>query len=67
MMKQRKKMCELYSLYRGDKQRCVKAYAEAERRGKVLRRSNKHDIRPEDYDSRLFDDGVRKGWLKQLI
>lgn len=38
-------------------------YARAEREGVVQRRSNTHDIDPEQYAMMLYGDGDRKGWF----
>jgi hypothetical protein len=38
-------------------------YAKAERDGIVQRKSNRHEISPEQYAYRLYRDGERKGWL----
>ena len=62
-MKQRELMKELYQRYHGNRDKVVDAYAKAETVGTVLRRSNQRGITPFEYASRLFSDGVRKGWL----
>ena len=46
-----------------DRDRIVEAYAAAERRGAVVRRSNRHGIDPDEYARRLYADGARRGWL----
>jgi len=38
-------------------------YAEAERRGRVPRTSDKYRLSPEQYAHRLYSDGIRKRWL----
>jgi DNA-binding transcriptional regulator YhcF (GntR family) len=38
-------------------------YAQAERDGRVQRKSNKHSISPDQYAVRLYQDGDRKGWF----
>lgn len=38
-------------------------YAEAERDGIVLRKSNKLGISPDQYAERLYRDGDKKGWF----
>jgi hypothetical protein len=35
----------------------------AERRGEVKRSSNVRNMTPEEYASRLYADGVAKGWI----
>jgi hypothetical protein len=41
----------------------VRAYAEAERLGRVKRSSNRHNLTPEEYAQALWRDGQRKGWI----
>jgi len=60
---QRDKMRELYKQNAGDEQRTIAAYAAAERRGEVSRRSNDYGLNAEEYARRLLADGVRKGWI----
>jgi len=60
---QRDKMRELFRKYPHDSAAAIKAYAQAERSGIVTRRSNDRGISPEEYASRLFADGLKKGWL----
>ncbi len=62
-LSQRDMMRELYRRAGGDEERAVVAYAAAERRGEVERRSNSRHISPEDYARRLLADGLAKGWL----
>jgi hypothetical protein len=54
-------MIRLFREHRGDRERTVQAYADAERRGKVSRASNKYDLSAEDYARALLADGLRKG------
>lgn len=63
-MKQRDKMRQLFSRYRGDQVKIVSAYAEAEKRGQVSRESNRYGLSAEDYAARLLADGLRKAWLR---
>ena len=62
---QRDKMRGLYREYEGDKEETCAAYVRAEKDGEVKRKSNKNRMRPEDYASRLWKDGVRRGWLSE--
>ena len=64
VMRQRDVMRELFRRFGGDRTRVVEAYAEAERRGEVKRKSDSHDTSADEYASRLFADGVRKGWIQ---
>jgi hypothetical protein len=64
-MKQRDKMRELFRLHRGDKDRVVLAYAKAEERGEVPRKSDLRGLTPHDYAARLFADGIKKGWIDE--
>lgn len=41
----------------------VRAYAEAERRGEVMRARNASGLDAEGYARALLADGLRKGWL----
>ena len=63
-MKQRDKMRELYAKYAGRKDACVAGYAEAERTGVVARRRDSQSLSPEAYAAALFEDGVRKLWIR---
>jgi hypothetical protein len=60
---QRDKMRHLYRQLGGEESRVVIAYAAAERRGEVGRRSNQRGLDPEDYARRLLADGMAKGWI----
>lgn len=59
-------MRELVKRYGVIEERVVREYAEAEKRGEVLRRSNAFDITPEQYARSLWRDGIRKGWISNL-
>lgn len=61
---QRDVMRALYRKHRGDESATVAAYAAAERSGQVPRSKNTHDIGAEAYAQALFNDGIRKGWLR---
>lgn len=63
-MKQVDKMRELYRKHNGDEDQCVADYAAAERRGEVHRRSNMYGLNADEYAYRLFQDGIRKGWIE---
>ena len=43
-----------------------KAFADAEREGKVKRGRNTRNSTPEVYAVALWGDGERKGWLRKL-
>lgn len=58
-------MRELVRRHKGDEQRIISAYAEAEERGEVVRESNRHNIPAREYAIRLFSDGRRKGWISE--
>ena len=62
-MTQRDMMRGLYRRVGGDHERVVAAYAAAERSGDVQRASNVRQMTPEEYAERLYQDGVKKGWL----
>ena len=61
---QREFMLRLFRDYRGNRERTVQAYADAERRGEVSRARNKYDLSAEAYARALLADGLRKGWLR---
>jgi len=58
-------MRTLYHAFGDNEPALVKAYAEAERAGKVWRGSNSHHLTAEKYAERLYYDGIRKGWIKE--
>lgn len=60
---QRDVMRRLYLEVGRDPERAVRAYAAAERAGKVRRKSNKHGTSAEDYARALLADAEKKGWL----
>lgn len=62
--KQTDAMRTIFKQYKGDRDLTVKAYAELERKGLVKRLSNTHNLDADTYASRLFYDGMKKGWLQ---
>ncbi|MFN0098683.1 MAG: Swt1 family HEPN domain-containing protein [Gemmatimonadaceae bacterium] len=60
---QRDVMSRIFVACDRDIERAIREYAAAERRGEVLRKSNKHGISAEDYARALIADGEKKGWL----
>ncbi len=62
-MTQRDVMRNLFRRFGGDHDRIVAAYAAAERAGDVQRASNVRGMEPEEYAERLYQDGIKKGWL----
>ena len=58
-------MRKLFRRFDGDRSRIIAAYAEAERRGEVLRVHDSHNLSADEYASRLFDDGVQKRWIQK--
>lgn len=48
-----------------DRSLTCKAFAEAERDGKVTRGRNARNSAPEVYANALWGDGERKGWLRK--
>jgi hypothetical protein len=60
---QRDMMRQLYKKYMGRSQDMIAAYADAEQRGLVHRKSNVNNVSPEDYAYRLYLDGMKKGWF----
>lgn len=61
---QRDYMRELLVRLGGDRDKVCAAYARAEQEGIVTRNRNTHNMPPEDYSAALWEDGVKKGWLK---
>jgi len=64
-MTQRDMMRHLFRRFGGDRLRVVEAYAEAERRGEVVRVRNSNHMSADEYASCLFADGIRKQWLQE--
>ena len=64
---QRDKMRELFRLHGGNRTRVVQAYAAAEQRGEVQRASDVHNLTADDYAARLFEDGIKKGWIHDRV
>jgi hypothetical protein len=56
-------MRELFRRHHGNEGAMIRAYALAESRGEVPRKSNKHDLPPEEYARRLLEDARKKGWI----
>jgi len=63
-MKQRDMMRQLFSRLR-KKEAIVAAYAKAEDAGQISRKKNTRQISSHAYAERLFEDGVRKGWITE--
>ena len=63
-MSQRDMMRMLFRQFSGDRAQVIEAYAKAERRGEVERVHNTYDMSADEYASRLFADGVKKGWIQ---
>jgi hypothetical protein len=61
---QRDIMRELHRKHGGREDQVVRAYAEAERHGLAPRASNVHGLDAKSYARALFNDGVKKGWLR---
>jgi len=56
-------MKELFTRLRGDEKATVSAYAQAELKGEIERKSNSHNWDSITYAKALMRDGKRKGWL----
>lgn len=63
-MKQRDKLRELATQHGDNRDAIVKAYAAAECRGEVQRKSNSHKITALQYANALYNDALKKGWLQ---
>lgn len=57
-------MLKLIERHGANSQRVIDEYAEAERRGEVAHIRNASGYTPEQYARRLWQDGIRKGWIK---
>lgn len=64
-MTQRDYMRQLYRQLNGSAELVVQAYAIAEKKGEVDRGSNAYDLDALDYARRLYNDGIRKGWIEE--
>lgn len=62
---QRAIMSDLFVQHRGDTERIVSGYADAERNLEANRSSNTSKLAAEEYARALLNDGLRKGWLKR--
>ena len=60
---QRDVMRALWRRFGPDPEQTIRAYAEAELRGEVQRKSDVHHMPAAEYASRLYADGIKKGWL----
>lgn len=65
-MGQRDMLRKLVERYGSDDSILIRAYAAAERRGEVERKSNDKGISAEDYARALIADARRKGWARGL-
>ena len=65
MATQRDMMRRLYRDYGGDRESVIRAYVAAESKGLVDRASDVNDHSPERYARFLWDDGFRKGWIRE--
>ena len=62
---QRAAMRDVYSKYNGDKEKVIKAYAWMEEKGYAPRGSNIHNFSSMYYAEAFYNDGVKKGWLRE--
>ena len=62
-MTQRNKMRDLFAHFRGDEDLTVNAYAKAEQRGEIARKSNSHNWNSVQYAKALLRDGKRRHWI----
>jgi hypothetical protein len=60
---QRDMMTRIFAAVGRDPERAIREYAAAERRGEIVRKSNKHGTDAESYARALLADGQKKGWL----
>lgn len=62
---QRDVMRAIYNASGGDRDASVKAYAQAERNGRAVRKKNASKLDADKYASALWKDGITKGWFGQ--
>ena len=60
---QRELMRTLFEKFNQNREESIKAYAWMEANEYIIRARNSHLLSPEDYAQRLFNDGIKKGWL----
>ncbi|MDB4909063.1 MAG: hypothetical protein JWO05_3847 [Gemmatimonadetes bacterium] len=65
MASQRDVMRVLFRRHMGNESAVIRAYADAERRGEVSRKSNDYAIDAEEYARRLLADAKKKGWISE--
>jgi hypothetical protein len=63
-MSQRDLMRKIWEAQNHDVDSTVREYARKEGLGQIVRKSNIHSISALSYAQRLFNDGLKKGWLK---
>ena len=61
---QRDAMREVFKKYNGDKNNAVRAYAWLEENSYTPRKNNTHGFGAMYYAEALYNDGIKKGWLK---
>jgi len=61
---QRDAMKEVFSKFSGEKEKVINAYAWMDEKGYAPRKNNSHNFSSRYYAEALFNDGIRKGWLK---
>ena len=61
---QRDAMREVFEKYKGDKEKAIRAYAWLEENSYAPRKNNTHNFGSMYYAEALYNDGVKKGWLK---
>ena len=61
---QRDAMREVFGKYSGDKNKAIRAYAWLEENSYAPRKNNTHNFGSMYYAEALYNDGVKKGWLK---
>ena len=61
---QRDAMREVFGKYNGDRDKAIMAYAWLEENSYAPRKNNTHNFGSMYYAEALYNDGVKKGWLK---
>ena len=61
---QRDAMREVFGKYNGDRDKAIMAYAWLEENSYAPRKNNTHNFGSMYYAEALYNDGIKKGWLK---
>lgn len=62
---QRTAMRKLFNKYNGNKQKIITAYIWLEENTYISRKNNRHRFSSKYYAETLYNDGIKKGWIKK--